>query len=382
MDYKFTIITVTYNCADTIERTIRSVLDQSYKNIEYIIIDGMSDDGTREIVERYRSNISLYISEPDNGTYDAMNKALKYATGDIVEFLNGDDYFVDNHVIESVLEEYTKHPRTDVLVGKDDRILSTDIHNHGGYENLYIDSFFPHQAVFAKYDVFRYIGFFDLKYRYSADREWIFRAKTTGYKFCLVDDVYVHFEEGGLSSNYGVFLEEYLIAEEYLDKTGQSELIPVAAKRCNRIFGDYLIERFIGDREKKQELKAMWDKLLGGSDECIIWGYGKLGKMIIRSLEDSGKIINLVIDNGGIEADPNYRIEYYSESLVDKKVIVAASKPCEAIVNQMLKDNIPRNMIISLDDIKKYAFSIIDPDGIDRKHFKTVTGLNFEFQTY
>jgi glycosyltransferase involved in cell wall biosynthesis len=101
---KFSIITVVYNGADTIRGTIESVLSQNYKNIEYIIIDGSSTDGTQKIVKSYGEKISKFVSEKDNGLYDAMNKGIALATGDVLGILNSDDLYYDNNIVTTVVE--------------------------------------------------------------------------------------------------------------------------------------------------------------------------------------------------------------------------------------------------------------------------------------
>src|ERR1035437_2868268 len=99
---KISIITVSFNSAKTISDTIESVLSQTYPDIEYIIIDGSSSDGSIELVKSFGNSISKFVSEPDNGIYDAINKGIRLATGDIVGILNSDDFFYDNNVIERV----------------------------------------------------------------------------------------------------------------------------------------------------------------------------------------------------------------------------------------------------------------------------------------
>ena len=93
---KVTIITVSYNSGKTIETTFKSLLNQTYPNIEYIVIDGGSNDNTLKISEKYSDLINVLVSEPDNGLYDAMNKGLKIATGDVIGILNSDDFFKNN----------------------------------------------------------------------------------------------------------------------------------------------------------------------------------------------------------------------------------------------------------------------------------------------
>ena len=104
---KVSIITVSYNSVNTIERTIQSVISQTYDNIEYIIIDGCSTDNTQEIIRRYESHISYWVSEADGGIYDAMNKGIKHATGDIIGILNSDDRYHSDHIIETIVNKYS-----------------------------------------------------------------------------------------------------------------------------------------------------------------------------------------------------------------------------------------------------------------------------------
>lgn len=106
MHFKISIITAVFNGVQTIEDCIKSVAGQTYSNREHIIIDGGSTDGTLGIIEKYRGKIVKLISEPDNGIYDAMNKGIKIASGDIVGILNSDDFYVDNNVVSTVAKEF------------------------------------------------------------------------------------------------------------------------------------------------------------------------------------------------------------------------------------------------------------------------------------
>src|SRR4051812_33819047 len=101
---KVSIITVAYNSQATISDTIKSVINQTYKDIEYIIIDGASTDKTLSIVESYKDKISTIVSEPDSGIFDGMNKGIQYATGDLIGILNSDDYYENDEVIERIVK--------------------------------------------------------------------------------------------------------------------------------------------------------------------------------------------------------------------------------------------------------------------------------------
>lgn len=114
---KVSIITVVFNREKTIERSIQSVLNQSYKNIEYIIIDGASKDGTMKIVHAYKDRIAVIVSEKDKGMYDALNKGIKAATGDVVGILHADDEFASSAIIEKVVEQLQSNTATDAVYG-------------------------------------------------------------------------------------------------------------------------------------------------------------------------------------------------------------------------------------------------------------------------
>ena len=114
---KVSIITVCFNCENTIERTLNSVLNQSYKNIEYIIIDGSSTDNTTKIINKYKDKIKVIISEKDNGIYNAINKGIKLATGDIISLIHGNDIFTNYEVVREAVEHFKNDEKMDILIG-------------------------------------------------------------------------------------------------------------------------------------------------------------------------------------------------------------------------------------------------------------------------
>ena len=114
----FSVITVTYNAEKVLEETIQSVITQTYRNVEYIIVDGHSKDNTMEIVNKYRNHISKVISEPDKGLYDAMNKGIRMATGDYLCFLNAGDEFHDNETLQKIVQTLKGKELPDVIYGE------------------------------------------------------------------------------------------------------------------------------------------------------------------------------------------------------------------------------------------------------------------------
>lgn len=179
MQPKLSVITIVYNNVKDIERTMRSVLDQTYPNIEYIIVDGASTDGTKDIIYNYKSRLAQFISEPDKGIYDAMNKGLRLATGDYVLFMNSGD---ELYAPETVKEVFETAASADIYYGEtemfNEKWESLGQRRHCAPEHFNWKSFkygmsISHQAIYVKRNI---AGPFNLKYRYSSDIDWIIRA--------------------------------------------------------------------------------------------------------------------------------------------------------------------------------------------------------------
>lgn len=176
------IITVCYNSENYVKDAIESVISQSYPNIEYILIDGGSQDRTVEIIHSYKSNIHKLVSEPDYGIYDAMNKGIELSTGDIIGILNSDDYYKDITVIERVVRLFEKY-NTDCVYAnidyvdpnKGDKIVRKWV--SGEYTpNSFKEGWHPaHPAFFVKKGIFNQYGKYDLSYKLAADFELMLR---------------------------------------------------------------------------------------------------------------------------------------------------------------------------------------------------------------
>ena len=177
---KISIITVCYNSAATIEKTIHSVASQSYPNIEYIIVDGNSKDHTLAIVKKHEDKVTKWISEPDKGLYDAMNKGVALATGDFIGILNSDDTFHSNTVIAEVVAFHQKN-NIDASVGnivqhkEDGKIVRLYSSKNWQPEKLKIGFMPPHPSILFKKELFEKYGVYDLGFKIGADYELITR---------------------------------------------------------------------------------------------------------------------------------------------------------------------------------------------------------------
>lgn len=204
---KISIITISYNSVKTIEDTIQSVLSQSYANIEYIIIDGGSTDGTLDILKKYSDKISKVISEPDKGIYDAMNKGVALATGDVVGIINSDDFYVSDSVVANIVKKF-EDTSLDACYGDIEYVDRVDSQKKvrkwvaGEYQKskLYSGWIPPHPAFFVKREMYTKYGVFNLDFKIAADYELMLRFLFKGIKIEYVPQKLVYMREGGFSA--------------------------------------------------------------------------------------------------------------------------------------------------------------------------------------
>jgi len=179
---KISIITATYNSAKTLTRTVDSVLMQNYPDLEYIIIDGASTDKTKEIVTSYQNKLNIkFISEPDKGIYDAMNKGIKLTTGDIIGILNSDDFYDNNSVLNNVTKAF-EDASVDAVYGdikyfgedinKITRYWQTGEYTEGKLNNGWM---IPHPALFVRKSIYEKYGLYNTDFKLAADYEFILR---------------------------------------------------------------------------------------------------------------------------------------------------------------------------------------------------------------
>lgn len=211
-----TIITVVFNSVNTLEQAIKSVINQSYPNIEYIVIDGGSNDGSVEVIEKFSSRVNYWISEKDEGIYYAMNKALKQASGAIIGILNSDDWY-ERNAIELAVNYYCSNLDVDIIHGllrfiganeKPDSVV-------GHYSSFLDNGMIEHPTCFIKKSLYDRVGDFNTNYRSAADYEWMLRARRVGAEFLFIPELLTNFRRGGMSDSFYGFTEELSIKKQF-----------------------------------------------------------------------------------------------------------------------------------------------------------------------
>lgn len=292
---KITVITVCLNSADTIEKTIQSVIAQDYHSLEYIVIDGGSTDGTLAILDKYRDYIDIKVSEPDNGIFDAMNKGIGMATGDVIAILNSDDWYekdalkmVENAFLESGCDCVCCDNYVVRKDGKKVYYNGTDMRT----DDLHYRMIYFHSAIFCKRQYFRKSGNFDLTYKMAADYDWFLRVTEQKAKMYLLHRPVFTFSYGGISSVHETecAAEARLAASRHLseDKKEYQEKID------NRFY-DILI--------RNADIKCVYGylaEILGKHRENIIWGAGVRGIQCFDWFQKIGIGVCAVIDSNSL----------------------------------------------------------------------------------
>jgi glycosyltransferase involved in cell wall biosynthesis len=206
---KISIITVTFDCIETIENTIKSTLNQTYKNVEYIIIDGGSSDGTVDVIKKYEDYIFLWMSEPDRGIYDAMNKGIVNATGDYILFLNSGDLFYSVEVLANI---FSHHRNSDVIYGDTlviDNVSDKKVIRAADLKSDWKSIPYCHQSVFVKTKVLKK-KLFNISYNVASDYNQYFQLKNSNCSFLKIDEIISIYDLNGFSiQNYVKLLYEY-----------------------------------------------------------------------------------------------------------------------------------------------------------------------------
>ncbi len=193
------IVTVVYNGAKYLEETIQSVINQTYNNVEYIIIDGASTDDTLDIIKKYEDKIDYWISESDSGIYDAMNKGIELVNGDWINFMNAGDGFFDNNTLQKVFYKNNLN-NIDVVYGNHKVIYQhkTRVAKAGDIKNIWKGSQFCHQSAFVSLKILK-DNKFNLSNRIGADFEFFYTLYRKKTNFKYMDIIIANYSSGGLS---------------------------------------------------------------------------------------------------------------------------------------------------------------------------------------
>jgi glycosyltransferase involved in cell wall biosynthesis len=224
-----TIITVVLNGEKYVEQTFKSVFNQTYSNIEYIVIDGGSNDSTIDIIKKYDNQIDYWQSGSDNGLYFAMNKGIELAKGELIGILNADDYYNED-TVKLIVESYLK-TNADVFHG--DILLITEngsVRMKPDFNKMQQQPSVFHPTCFVKKMIYDEIGSFDTQYKISADYDFLLRCIKHNYIFNYIPEVLCHFRPGGMSASCASNIEGYKIMK--LHQTGYHKQVIWRTIKC------------------------------------------------------------------------------------------------------------------------------------------------------
>lgn len=299
---KVSIITACLNSEKTIEQTIQSVLNQTYPNIEYILVDGKSTDRTLEIISKYQNRIAMCISEQDKGLYDAMNKGISMATGDIIGIINSDDWYAPD-AVANVVRTFSKK-KMDVVYGLME-IIHSDGHisrvKNGSLEQMLYRMVIPHPTAFVRKEIYQKIGNFDLQYRVVADYDLFLRIYLNNCRIQQIPCVLAYFREGGLSTANAVeCADEVRKVAQYYAKQRKD------IATLNKIEQYYQIRRRSAQtlekgywirKNKNEEAALIIKEYIGDKDGVDIFGAGSVGLECFQFLKDMNVSVNCFLDN-------------------------------------------------------------------------------------
>lgn len=358
---KVSIITVVYNGAETIEQTILSVLGQTYENVEYIIIDGQSTDDTKKIIERYSDFISVFISEKDNGIYDAMNKGIQKATGEIIGIINSDDWYARN-AIENIVRFFEKS-KADLVYGKICAVYpdgQTRIVPKVPLETIWYQMAVPHPTVFIKKKIYESFGLFDLNYELSADYDMLLRFYIKQVRFDFLDTVIAYFRTGGKSTLYRrKGIEEHSeISMKYIEGSHQKEeLLPKFKNWYTWAYFNMMIED-----EKGFLSKLICEYFHKSLEKIIIFGTGIWGNRCHESLQHGKIKVIKYVDNNPAKWGQNFhniKVVGPQELCHEKDYILIAVRNNGNEIKQCLHDLGDHHLeMVSLEELKNYYTEI------------------------
>ncbi len=344
---KISVITVCLNRVDMIEKTIQSVINQAYAELEYIIIDGGSSDGTVDIIKKYEGVIAYWVSEADAGIYDAMNKGVARATGDVVAFLNSDDWYEDNTLTR--VADYFKQYHPMILSGKQN-VLQKGQWKKQTLEfdekeaSIRVRMNCRHPATFVKRELFDRFGGFDTQYQIAADYDWMLRMYDAGIRILKVDDVFTNFSSKGISStNLELTIKETRqIALLALDRNTELSTEEKEGWR-GKIYElynskhDFLEIKKIIQNNQIGNFPNVRIRMLDCFTEkaYVIWGRGIIGEEVHSLLLQLGLHVKYFLDSHVGKAGERFHdlpVKLPQAVMHDEKIIVASTEYEDEIV--------------------------------------------------
>ena len=296
---KMSIITVCLNSESTIEQTIQSVIGQKDEETEYIIIDGGSTDRTPEIINQYKTSIDIIVREPDQGIYDAMNKGISLARGELVGIINSDDWYEPGAL--NKVRRCFGHSGADVVYGSLNLIdadglvkpmMPTDL------KKIRYEMEIPHAAAFVRKDIYEKYGSFSLEFKIAADYELMLRFYTSGARFVFLDEVLANFRLGGISNRQSDICayETIRVSQKYLTSYLPEERACVE-KIMGIKWGPFYFRKLLDEHPDcivDYVRKRLADEAGG---ELAVFGAGRWGMDLYHILSEMGANPSLLVDN-------------------------------------------------------------------------------------
>ncbi|MBR2215365.1 MAG: glycosyltransferase [Selenomonadaceae bacterium] len=334
MGIKVSIVTVCLNSKNCLEQAMRSVFYQNYDNIEYIVIDGGSTDGTLDIIKKYERNITYWVSERDKGIYDAMNKGVAKATGDIIGFMNSDDWY-ETDSISTIVATFSASD-ADIVYGDAIRINGNAFQKQQTLrlKDLIFGMNICHQASFTRSKLLRENPF-DTSYKISADYNFFLKMYFQGKKFRRVDAVIAFYRLGGISSNPW---KNYIETRNVSLKLSKENVSAEFYQTIRRYFKDYRFHPllfFLMARCQTKQVHSI--KLLLEKYDFILFGAGKMGHKLLVVMRHIGLNVIAFWDSnkslydvmlGGMPVQSPHPKEIWPNNTI---ILVASKKANESI---------------------------------------------------
>lgn len=358
---KVSIITVCFNSAKTIAQTIESVIGQTYQNVEYIIIDGGSSDGTLDIIQQYESHLSQWGSEPDRGIYDAMNKGIAKATGDIIGIINSDDW-CDTQAIERVVACFLEQ-KVDIVHGKMTYVTQHDrvqcMHGTGSLDDrIFKGMICHHPTVFVKKELYEKYGAFDTVYRIAADYDLMLRFYGRQCSMAYLPYNLAYFRLGGFSAQkmWRCRIETKQAAWRHLNLCS-ADIVQAMESRMKCHFAEirkdvrrkYLVQR-AARRTSKEQGKKILRCLLGAKESVAIFGAGLDGLYCFQWFTNFHVPVYCFMDNapekqaqkmGGLPIHCPESVKHDREKMM---IVIAAGNYQNRIEEQLLCIGMQKSM--------------------------------------